>query len=520
MQERRAVQLRAALFCIIVRNVKASRHTVRILQTVEIAILCVAAVFLAMHYAHLRADFPNHSPWVDWAKYTDEGWYGDAAIRYYLRGKWHLPGDFNPAAALPVWPLMEGLLFGVTGVGVVPARALSVSMFVVSAVIVYVLMRRRPSAHAGFAGDLAPAFAVLMLAVSPFLFAFSRLAIVEPLLVLLTLLAMLVAWTPLKNGREWWRRIVLGLLMALMIGTKTTAVCLMPAVLWMLWCGEGRRWRKVWPAALTACATAGAVIALYLAAVVKSGHWADFKYLFDANQYTGITRETFWSVIAKTLHDTQWTGPAVACISLGVVVIANLFRRRIWHDALFTGCVLWVAGYFSFLAYHASLQPRYYMVIAVPIVLLALRGLEDVCSEWKRIAVPAAAGLLLIASVQASRMTAYVRHPEYTFARAAEKVKRVVLAEKNHSNMVLSISGSDLTLMTGLPSICDDFGTLDLDQRVAKYRPGWFIAWNYVEDDKMDALTGLYRLTRVAEFPAMDDPDRNLLIVYRLDAKK
>jgi hypothetical protein len=71
--------------------------------------------------------------------------------------------------------------------------------------------------------------------------------------------------------------------------------------------------------------------------------------------------------------------------------------------------------------------------------------------------------------------------------------------------------------MTGLPSICDDFGTMELPQRVAKYHPGWFATWNDVEDDKMDALAPMYRLVRVGAYPAFDDPDRNLLILYRLD---
>ena len=71
--------------------------------------------------------------------------------------------------------------------------------------------------------------------------------------------------------------------------------------------------------------------------------------------------------------------------------------------------------------------------------------------------------------------------------------------------------------MTGLRSICDDFGTMQLNTRIATYRPGWFIAWNQVDDDKMDALAPLYHLQRVAQFPVMDDPDRNLLILYRLD---
>jgi hypothetical protein len=111
----------------------------------------------------------------------------------------------------------------------------------------------------------------------------------------------------------------------------------------------------------------------------------------------------------------------------------------------------------------------------------------------------------------------YVRSPEYTFADAAERIHQIVASDRTHNPLVLSISGSDLSLMTGLPSICDDFGTMDLAVRVRAYHPGWYVAWNQVEDDKMDALSPLYHLHRVAAFPAMDDPDRNLLILYRLD---
>lgn len=488
--------------------------------------LALAAVFLALHYTHLRADFPNHSPWVDWAKYTDEGWYGDAAIRYHLRGRWDLPGDFNPAAALPVWPLLEGMLFGLTGVGIIPARALTVTVFVGIVIVIDLLMRRRPCAQRedskpGAVVLLAPAIAALVLSVNPFLYAFSRMAILEPLLILLTLLAMLLAWSSeWKGWREWLRRIALGILIALMIGTKTTAICLVPAVLWMLFHGMGQSLRRSLAPALTAGMTAALIGATYLWSVWRSGHWTDFKYLFTANQYTGITRETFWSTISATLQNTEWTGPAMWFIAIGVIAAATLFRRSIWKDPLFTGCALWIGGYFTFLAYHASLQPRYYMVIAVPVTMLALRGLEDLCIEWPALTIPVAIGLAAIITVHAQRTLTFVRSPQYTFAQAAEKVRAIVDAEKGHSRMVLSISGSDLTLMTGLPSICDDFGTLELDQRVARYRPGWFVAWNFVEDDKMDALSTLYRLTRVAEFPAMDDPDRNLLIVYRLDPKK
>src|SRR5207245_8132222 len=93
----------------------------------------------------------------------------------------------------------------------------------------------------------------------------------------------------------------------------------------------------------------------------------------------------------------------------------------------------------------------------------------------------------------------------------------IISADPAHTPLILSISGSNLSLMTGLPSICDDFGTMDLPVRIKAYHPGWYVTWNQVDDDKMDALTPTYHLQRVAAFPAMDDPERNLLILYRLD---
>jgi hypothetical protein len=57
-----------------------------------------------------------------------------------------------------------------------------------------------------------------------------------------------------------------------------------------------------------------------------------------------------------------------------------------------------------------------------------------------------------------------------------------------------------------------------LPERVATYRQGWFATWNDVEDDKMEALAPLFHVERVAAIPVFDDPERNLLILYRLDA--
>src|SRR5271170_4782922 len=159
----------------------------RVLQAFEAVLLLFAAIFLALHAVHLNADFPNHSPWMDWSKYTDEGWYGDGAIRHFQRGYWYVPGDFNPAAALPVWPVLEAALFRFTEVSLSAARALTVGIFALILVASYLLLRRYQHLAPSTAGksSLAPAIAVLLLAFSPFCYAFTRLAILEPLLILL-----------------------------------------------------------------------------------------------------------------------------------------------------------------------------------------------------------------------------------------------------------------------------------------------------------------------------------------------
>jgi hypothetical protein len=160
-------------------------------------------------------------------------------------------------------------------------------------------------------------------------------------------------------------------------------------------------------------------------------------------------------------------------------------------------------------------------VIVVPLTLLTVVVFAKTWSGSRPLYSPLAlicgAALATVAVTDVRQTMEYVLHPEYSFADAANRIRKIVDSDPAHSPLVLSISGSDLSLMTGLPSICDDFGTMDLDVRVKAYRPGWYVAWNQVDDDKMDALASVYRLNRVASFPAMDDPERNLLILYKLD---
>jgi len=533
---------------------RLAQRAMRIARAVEVVILLVAAVFFALHFVHLKADFPNHSLWADWSKYTDEGWYGDAAIRETQVRHWDLPGDFNPAAALPVWPALETVVFRFTGVSLVAARALTVSVFGLILVCCYCLVQRWSGAGGESPGrSLAPSVAVLLLAVSPFCYAFSRLAILEPMLILLTLAALLAASSVGAEAAEGRRlnlrfvalAVALGVLSALMVLNKTTGVFLFPAIFWMLWAASDYRVRPFLRSAIVAGGVGAAVWGGYYLFLVRPYYLADYRYLFDANGYTAITQDTFWSVLQGGVLDLQWIGESLFVLAL-VAVAGSLVRiaaRRSGGNALTETLLVWIFGYAAFLAYHANLSPRYYVALVVPLTMLVAMFFEPLVAgalgarsggqsgapavarvDDLLFRLPALAGgaVLIWAVFSGAGQTIYfVRHPEYTYVSAAEQIRQAVAREQavdpSHSALVLSISGAQLSLTTGLESICDDFGTMDLPQRVATYKPGWYAAWNYVEDDKMDALAPMYRLVRVGAFPALDDPERNLLILYRLD---
>lgn len=545
----------------------------RKMRAVEAALLIVAAIFLALHFLHLKADFPNHSFWKDWAKYTDEGWYGDAAIRHYQLGSWYLPGDFNPAAALPVWPAIEVVLFRFTGVSLVAGRALTVVVFGLSLVCCYLLLRRWTDKNDADVREphssLAPAATVALLAVSPFCFVFTRIAILEPMLILETLFALLVAsWAgnsiansnpstqPSNSHIQLWT-VLLGLLFPAMVLTKTTAVFLFPAILWTLWAATGYRLRASLRMAIPAAAIGAAVWGGYLALLVHRHYLIDYQYLFAANAYTGFKWKDAGDLFSNTIFDGIWIGKTLFALAIVAIIgaVVRIFAKGLRANPMQVTMLLWVVGYGAFLTYHANLQPRYYLVLAPPLTILVVVVFEPLlvsaARTWRPHALepgetPAGkvdvfllramagivAALLAFAGINAARQTlGFVLHSEYTWVNAIEQLREAIDREaaeghlvegggrtgRGHTKMVLSISGANLSLMTGLPSICDDFGTMTLGDRIAKYKPGWFATWNEVEDDKMEALAPTYRLERVVAMPAFDDPDRNLLILYRLD---
>ncbi len=285
-------------------------------------LLLVALLLCLLRFAFLRADFPNHSPWMsDQAKFTDEGWWSSGAVRHFLIGHWEVEGDYNPAAAVPAWPVLLTMVFHFTGVSIVAARAVSVVFSIGTVGLVYLLVRR----YGGPGAETAAALAALLLAASPFAFAFSRLVTLDTVAAFEFCLLMWVAGY--ADQRRMWPLITLGLLIPVMLLTKTTAAALLPAVVWLLWMGTGKR--RFLKAILVVGALAGAGMGGYLFLVLRSRYAADYRYFYDINALADVEWGRTASFLRQLLHHGLWIDRVLYPAGLAVLVLSLVWLRQL-----------------------------------------------------------------------------------------------------------------------------------------------------------------------------------------------
>ena len=516
--------------------------------------LVLIVSFALLHALHLRADFPNHSPWYfDWAKYTDEGWYGNAAIRAHLFGNWYVPGDFNPAPAVPVWPFLEWVLFFFTGVTLQAARGLVVVFFFLNLLLSYLLLRARSPRWVALV-------ALTLIVTSPFLYCFSRLAILEPMLTTFTLAALNLAVRLPRMRRHVVASLLIGLLFTLMMLTKTTAVFLLPAVGWAMLLPLRHNRGLALRSALAAAGAFAVSFATWMALVVHLGLFADYKYLFFVNKYDK-PKEFYWPLLSLwwSFHGGLWVDhiliPLAGALVLGALVAAAVFVRRSsgvgnspvgWNartrkllaDPVFGASILAVAGYILFMTYQNHPQPRYFAVVAFFSFFIVAQGVGALLGQpgckaaastsgtpssgpsrgiWpRRLGWIALAAVAVAVGANAYWTLNYATHPEYTFVDAAQRLTRYIDAHPNGKRLLVSISGDQVTLITHLPSICDDFGTQELVTKLGVYQPGWFATWNDLDPGTLEDLHNRYSLEQVASFRALDDSDRDVLVLFKL----
>jgi len=241
--------------------------------------------------------------------------------------------------------------------------------------------------------------------------------------------------------------------------------------------------------------------------------------------------EDFWGRILSfwwSFHGGLWADMVLIPLA-GVVILAALYARKrywtsgLWEDPLFSGSVLAVAGYLAFMTYQNHPQPRYYTVIAFFSFFVVVRVMAQLLyqpggegTRARKLGQALLALVCLTAAANGVWTLNYVFHPQYTFVTAAQNLTRYIDTHPSGKRLLLSISGDEITLITHLQTICDDFGTEELATKLAEYQPGWFATWNDLDPGTLEDIHTHFSLEQVASFPAFDDPERNTLVLFKL----
>ncbi len=500
-------------------------HRATAWRRLRIALCLLVCVIGALRFVHLEADFPNDSMWaIDQAKFTDEGWWGGAAVMHVLTGHWYVAGDYNPAVALPVWPLLLRAVFHFTGVSVIAARALDVAISLATLGLVFALLQRHTHS-----GSRHPAFAaVLLLALSPFAFVFSRLAILDSLVVFEFCLCLLVA--SCATSRRIWPLAVLSIIVPLMLFTKTTSAVLIPSVFWLARSMMGRKVGAIGRAALAVAVVPAALVKGYAAVVSAMGYGADYKFFFSKNSFEDFDWRQSLDTVTDLLRNGFWIDRVLYPVAIAILIAALVWKRKLWSNPLFTASWLALAGQAAFLfRLQDDYAPRYFLVMLVPIVCVVALALDEslaysqattrpLGSHWNRYSIAAA---LLLSSMAASAfinavaLEKFIAHPQRQFYDAANSIRQMVRSDPAHAQLISGVSGSQISLMTGIPSVNETYGPPETSQNAPKVQPGWYLAWaGLTSDDK--ALVSAYQLEEVATYPVFDDLDRTPLILYKM----
>lgn len=517
----------------------------RWIYSVWLLLICIFAV---LHGLNLRADFPKDPHWyVDGAMYTDEGWWASAAIHAHLTGHWHSSLDYNPAPAVPAWPFLVWVLFFFTGVSIEAARALAVAFFFANMVLSYLLLRHRGPPWMAL-------LALSLMVTSPFLYAFSRLAILEPMLMTLTLAALNLA-VRLPRFRHPVRvSIVIGLLFAFMMLTKTSAVCLLPALGWSMLLPLRTNRKLAVRCALGATVSSVFIYGLWMTLVVCAGAFGDFRNFFYVNEFSPpMDFHRSLDFLRGVFSTARGADHILIPLSAAVFLAAawawrSAWARRVLLDPVFGASIWAIVGYLLFMVYHYYSPPRYFAVVAVFCFLVVAQGAGSLLGDTapaqetdsKRFSFRPATSFsarphlirllgwavialaVLATGVNGAKVIGDVTHPEYSFVNAYHQLTQFIDDHPDGKRLLASTSGDEITLFTNLPAICAPTSyppcnsLPDPASGLADDQPGWYAEWNAMDRTTLEVIHTHFSLEQVASFRAFDDPERDVLVLFKL----
>lgn len=303
-------------------------------------VLAVVVLFALIRLINIDADFPRiytDGRFIE----TDEGWYCNSATSKILTGKWAGEG-FQSMPVMPVNHIVQYVSMSIFGVSILTARYTAVFFFLLLLLSLYLINRK-------LFGPVPAMVSVVPIACSSFLFAYSRIALVDIEMVSIVSLSVLAA--------SYKKSVVSALLLVVAILTKTSAICFVVPVAVMVYQTDKKSFLK-------SVAIGAILIATYFSMQVLF-NWESVSIFLTSNG-SGRIGNGFTALLYNAAKFDAAT----------LMVAATVFPFAI-KSGHFKTIIIMMLFSLAMIGFNTYQPMRYFIVLYLPISMMIAAGMEQ-----------------------------------------------------------------------------------------------------------------------------------------------
>jgi len=466
-------------------------------RLIQVLVFAIIMAVVAVRFVHLEADFPHQLTWSG-ILYTDEGWYSSGAIAYEISGNWHTEGDFNPMVNMPIFHVIQAVIFRVLGMTLGSARFTVVLFSFLMILSLYLLLKAE-------ADVLTARIGALLLAINFTVFAYSRLAVLEiPMVSFVALALMLAASLPKIN------RLVVASLAALVfclaVLTKPTAIAALPALIYVVWTknADNKQWQF-------SVSTVIIVVVTFLAGyyvIARHLYPADFNYFNSLNVTSRITLQPMALIrnLRNALFSGVVIGPLLYPLTVLITPVLLVSSRRFRHNPLVAVSLLWLVPYVLLLVISGYMPPRYFVPLSVPVVILfsVMFTMAYRAQHFSPRTAAAVIGLVVVLLVHGVQIVQVVRVPQYSFRTMALDIRQLIESHSVVNPILMGDVAPSISLIAGTFPINDNKGTRDLNWKMSKYKPSYYVSLG-INEPVMSLIRERYSLEEISTYDVLEN---------------
>lgn len=453
------------------------------LSLLKMLLLTIIICFCILRFIHLAADVPVGTTWSS-EIYGDEGLYTRNATAKLITNKWLLPFESNPIVVMPIFQFIEYIFLKSMGINLISARLPGVLFFMITLIFLYLIFRR-------FINGVLSLGVLVLISCNYLLFVYSRLALNENLMLLLSVAAIYLGTV---YNKYFIHAVITPVVVFLAVLCKISGLSVwLPVLFLVLYENDGF---NITSAKLRSIALSLLIfVALcfsYMAFVIKPYHDYGRYYLaivpiFPESMH-GVSSVIY--AVYKIFRNGYLICHGIYSIGYiaGIIsMIAIVFIKGIKHKRLLGAFALWIVIYvFAGGIGGGYNPPRYYVLTVIP--LISIMGffivyLWSLRSKYAQVLKVASVLIVLgYISFNAGKISAFIVHPEWSFYTMANDISNTVKS-KQRPGVILTDIVDTYSLASGMLVLNLETGTEDKKLKFDRYQPHFLITLGPVSDN-------------------------------------